>query len=79
MNPLGRFAPAGATNVVAGRVETTVYKGTHLEIYMRTETGVEFLARIIAGSAAPDAPPAAGDEIYMAFDVDDILVFSGDA
>lgn len=70
--------PPGVTNVVVGQVETTVYKGTHLEIYMRTKNGTEFLARIMAGSSAPETPPAVGDEVYMAFNPGDILVFSGD-
>ena len=59
-----------------GTVETTVYKGTHLEVYLRTATGQEFLARVDGATVAEAERPAVGDHAVLTFDADAVLVFS---
>jgi len=69
----------GDANAIAGQVETTVYKGTHLEIYVRTPSGLGFLARTPGTGLSGAGEPANGDQVYMAFDVDHVLVFQDSA
>ncbi|MCY4239364.1 MAG: ABC transporter ATP-binding protein [Rhodospirillaceae bacterium] len=66
-------------NVVHGWVETTVYKGTHLEIYVRTSADVGFLARASDASLTEAGKAAVGDPVYMTFDSNHVLVFEGEA
>ena len=70
--------PEGAVNIVSGRIETTVYKGAHVEIYVGTATGIEFLARQPAVSTESGAARV-GDPVYLSFEPENVLLFpSGD-
>ncbi len=71
--------PEGAVNIVSGRIETTVYKGAHVEIYVGTATGIEFLARQPAVSTESGAAARVGDPVYLSFEPENVLLFpSGD-
>ena len=67
--------PGDAVNCISGRIETTVYKGAHVEIYVGTAAGIEFLARQPAVSTASGATARAGDRVYLSFDPENVLLF----
>lgn len=67
--------PEGAVNIVSGRIETTVYKGAHVEIYVGTAAGIEFLARQPAVSAGSSGSARPGDPVFLSFDPEHVLLF----
>lgn len=73
--PDGPEGGEGGPNRVEARVETVVYKGTHLEVYLRTATGTDFVARVEGGGATGQADPEAGDDVTLSFGSDAVLVF----
>lgn len=67
--------PADAINVVSGRIETTVYKGAHVEVYVATAAGIEFLARQPAASKARGSGSKTGDQVFLTFDPENAMLF----
>jgi len=65
--------PTASGNLVSGTVQETVYKGTHTEVYLATEKGVELLARW--HPLGGDAAPVKGSIAYVGFNPENVLVF----
>ena len=71
--------PEDAVNIVSGRIETTVYKGAHVEVYVGTAAGIEFLARQPAVSTESGGGLRSGDPVYLSFEPDNVLLFPSES
>lgn len=67
--------PKVRENVIAATVEETVYKGTHTEVYVRTDGGHEVMARSQQAGRAEGGGFRKGARIFLTFDGPDVLVF----
>ncbi|MYG51319.1 MAG: TOBE domain-containing protein, partial [Rhodospirillaceae bacterium] len=70
--------PEDAVNIVSGRIETTVYKGAHVEVYVGTAAGIEFLARQPAVSTEGGGLRS-GDPVYLSFEPGNVLLFPSES
>ena len=71
--------PEDAVNIVPGRIETTVYKGAHVEVYVGTAAGIEFLARQPAVSTESGGGLRSGDPVYLSFEPGNVLLFPSES
>ncbi|MEN8196779.1 MAG: ABC transporter ATP-binding protein, partial [Pseudomonadota bacterium] len=67
--------PKVRENVIAATVEETVYKGTHTEVYVRTDGDQEVMARSQQAGRAEGGGFRKGARIFLTFDGPDVLVF----
>ncbi len=61
--------------MIAVKVTETVYKCTHIEVYVIAGSGVEFMARLHIQRSGASRDIAKDDMVYLRFEAGDMLTF----
>lgn len=67
--------PEGATNVIAGTVQESVYKGTHAEVFVKTDAGPVFTVRWRESAQSTPDDARVGAQVFLQVPPASVLLF----